>query len=93
VKTVIDEAFMPFAAIVARMLAFSGEIVDEEAGVRSYIYRCEIESPVELDVVKGEDGTLQIGSTPPLYYVDTSFRPAYHKLRLKAELTEGTDGD
>jgi hypothetical protein len=90
---VIDEAFMPFEQIVARMLAFNGEIVDDEAGVRSYIYRCEIESPVEFDVVRGEDGTLQIGSTPPLYYVDTSFRPAYHKLRLIAELSEDTDGD
>lgn len=84
---------MPFSAIVARMLAFNGEIVDEEAGVRSYIYRCEIESPVEFDVVKDADGTLQIGSTPPLYYVDTSLRPSYHKLRIKAELSEGRDGD
>jgi len=89
----IDEAFMPLETIVERMLSFNGEIVDDEAGVRSYIYKCEIESPVELDVVKDEDGSLQIGSTPPLYYVDTSFRPAYHKLRLKAELSEGTDGD
>jgi len=89
----IDEAFMAFPMIIAQMLAFNGEIVDEEAGVRSYIYRCEIESPVEFDVVKGEDGTLQIGSTPPLYYVDTSFRPSYHKLRIKAELSEGTDAD
>ena len=89
----IDEAFMPLEQIVARMLAFNGEIVDEEAGVRSYIYRCEIESPVELNVVKDEDGTVQIGSTPPLYYVDTSFRPAYHTLRIKAELAEGTDVD
>ena len=88
----IDEAFMPFSMIVAQMLAFNGEIVDEEAGIRSHIYRCEIESPVEFDVVKDADGTLQIGSTPPLYYVDTSFRPSYHKLRIKAELSEDGNG-
>lgn len=88
----IDEAFMPFEQIVARMLAFRGEIVDEEAGVRSYIYRCEIESPVELNVVRNEDGTLQIGSTPPLYYVNTSFRPSYHRLSIKAEIPEDADG-
>ena len=88
----IDEAFMPFEQIVARMLAFNGEIVDEEAGVRSYIHRCEIESPVELDVFRDENGALKIGSTPPLYYVNTSFRPAYHRVRIKAELSEGTDG-
>ena len=83
---------MPFEQIVERMLSFRGDIVDEEAGVRSYIYRCEIESPVELDVFRDEDGTLQIGSTPPLYYVNTSFRPAYHRVRIKAELSEGSDG-
>ena len=88
----IDEAFMPFEQIVAQMMAFNGEIVDEDAGIRSYIYRCEIESPVELDVFRDEDGTLRIGSTPPLYYVNTSFRPAYHRLSFKAELSEGTDG-
>lgn len=87
----IDEAFMPFEEIVARMLAFRGEIVDEEAGVRSYIYRCEIESPVELNVFRDEDGNLQIGSTPPLYYVNTSFRPSYHKVSFKAEISEVPD--
>jgi hypothetical protein len=92
VKHVIDEAFMPFEQIVARMMSFNGEIIDEEAGVRSYIYRCEIESPVELNVFKDEDGSLQIGSTPPLYYVDTSFRPSYHKVKFIAEISEDTDG-
>lgn len=89
----IDEAFMPLETIVERLLSFNGEIIDDEAGVRSYIYRCEIESPVEFDVVRDEDGVLQIGSTPPLYYVDTSFRPAYHRLMIKAEISEVPDGD
>jgi hypothetical protein len=89
----IDEAFMPFREIIERMLAFDGEFVDEEAGVRSYIYEYEIESPVELDVARGEDGSLQIGSTPPLYYVDTSFRPSFHRLRFTADISRGSNGD
>jgi len=89
----IDEAFLPFEKIIERMLAFKGEIVDDQAGVRSYIYKCEIESPVEFDVIRDEHGALQIGSTPPLYYIDTSFRPAYHKLRFTAELSESVDGN
>jgi hypothetical protein len=89
----IDEAFMPFREIIERMLAFDGEFVDEEAGVHSYIYECEIESPVELDVARGEDGSLQIGSTPPLYYVDTSFRPSFHRLRFTADISRGSNGD
>ncbi len=89
----IDEAFMPFQQIIEKMLAFGGEIVDDEAGVRSYIYKCEIESPVELDVVRDDKGALHIGSTPPLYYVDTSIRPSFHRLKFTAQLSEVSDGD
>lgn len=89
----IDEAFMPFQQIIERMLAFGGEIVDDEAGIRSYIYECDIESPIELDIVRNENGTLHIGSTPPLYYVDTSFRPSFHKLKFTAQISPGSYGD
>jgi hypothetical protein len=51
-----------------------------------YINRVEIESPVELDLSRDEHGELQLGSTPPLYYADTSLRPSYHRLRFTAEL-------
>jgi hypothetical protein len=80
----IDEAFMPFQMIVERLLAFGGDLQDEEMGVRSYIQECEIDSPVELSIGRDESGALQIGSTPPLYYVDTSIRPSFHRLRLRA---------
>jgi hypothetical protein len=89
----IDEAFMPFREIVERMLAFDNEFVDEEAGVRTYIRECEIESPVELDVQRDEDGTLHVGSTPPLYYERTTFLPSFHRLRFKAEISRGDNGD
>ena len=89
----MDEAFMPFAEIVRRLLKFGDEFVDEEQGVRSYISEYHIELPVELDVVKADDGQVQIGSTPPLYYVDTSIKPSFHRLKFKADLAEVSDGD
>ena len=89
----IDEAFRPLRDIVRQMLAFPGELVDEEAGVKSWIYECEIESPVELDVVRDAGGSVQIGSTPPLYYVDTSIRPSFHRIRFRAEVTQSSDGE
>ena len=87
----MDDAFVPFHSIVHGMSPTGGDFRDEEAGVHSYIYRFEIESPVELDVARDENGGLQIGSTPPLYYVNTSLRPSYHRVRFIAELTEGAD--
>jgi len=89
----MDEAFLPFRQIIEEMLTFRGEFIDEEAGVRTYITDYEIESPVELDVSRDADGTLRIGSTPPLYYVNTSIRPSFHRLRFTAQITEDADGD
>jgi len=89
----IDPAFRPFAGIVERLISFNPQIVDEEAGVRSYIHTCEIEMPVELDVVRDPNGGLQIGSTPPLYDVDTTFRPSFHRVRFIAQMPQDSDGD
>ncbi len=89
----IDEAFMPFGEIVERLLAFENEFMDEEAGVHTYVYECEIESPVELDVARDGEGALHVGTTPPLYYERTTFLPSFHRLRLKAEISRGDNGD
>lgn len=84
----IDEAFMPFREIVVGLLAFRGEIADDARGIRSVIYGCDVDSPVELDISRNEAGELQIGTTPPLYRVDTSLQPSWHRLRITAELEE-----
>jgi hypothetical protein len=83
----MDEAYMSFAEILERLLKFGGEIEDAEQGVRMVIDSCSIDTPLELDVYRDEHGGLHIGSTPPLYYVDTSIRPSYHRLRFTAEIT------
>jgi hypothetical protein len=80
----MDSAFMSFADALAEMLDFRGEIVDEEAGVRSRITQCSIELPIELDVSRDESGALVLGAAPPIYYVDTSYRPSYHRIRVTA---------
>ena len=43
----MDAAFMPLRQILDQMLAHLGEeLVDDDAGVRSHIYECSIESPL-----------------------------------------------
>lgn len=83
---------MPFAEILRRMTSFGGDLVDEAAGVHSYIYECEIEAPIELDVFRDGEGSLRIGTTPPLYYMDTSFRPSFHRLRFVVEREDLSHG-
>jgi hypothetical protein len=81
----MDEAFVPLHDIIGGLRP-TADVRDDELGIHSYINRVEIEAPVELDVSRDEAGALQLGSTPPLYYVDTSLRPSYHRLRFTAEL-------
>lgn len=87
----MDEAFMPFASIVERMMSFRGEFTAPEQGVRTYVTGVEIESPVELDVTRDANGALRIGSTPPLYLLRTSVAPSYHRVKFSATLTERAD--
>jgi len=81
----MDEAFFPFHEIIQRLSAIEGEIYDDKNGVHSYIYQFEISTPVELDVIRDENGQLEIGLIPPMYRVSTSFRPSYHNITFKAE--------
>ncbi len=82
----MDEAFLPFSEILKKILSFNADLTDEQGNIHFYIHECEIETPVELDVTVDEQGALYIGSVPPLYYVDTTIRPSYHRLTFKAEL-------
>jgi len=82
----MDDAFLPLHQMIEQAVPLGREIRDEEAGVNSCIYACSIETPVELDIVRDENGTLRIGCVPPLYRVSTSFLPVFHEIRFTAEL-------
>lgn len=77
---------MSLQQILVRMLgSFDEELMDTDAGVRSYLTSCAIETPIELEVARAGNGPVRIGVTPPLYYVDTTFRPSYHRITFLAE--------
>ncbi len=84
----MDEAFIPFSAMLLKIAAFEGEIYDEEQGVHSYINRFEIETPIEMNIERDENGQIRLGVVPPLYRVDTTFEPSYHAIRFSAEISE-----
>jgi hypothetical protein len=86
----MDEAFVPLSAMMRDMGTPPADLVDDEAGVHTYVTRFVLESPVELDIGVDAQGRVLIGSNPPIYDVDTSYRPAYHRIRFTAERTEVT---
>jgi hypothetical protein len=87
----MDDAYKPLSGILKELLAFSGGFTDEDAGVHTYIRSCEIETPIELDISRESDGTLSVGTTPPLYPLMTTIAPVYHRLRFVSRITEGED--
>jgi hypothetical protein len=88
----MDEAFIGLHTLVEALLDFDEQLVDENAGVRSAITAYEIETPIELDISRATNGAVRIGSTPPLYRVDTSIRPSFHTVRFRAELDDVANG-
>ncbi|HXT14989.1 MAG TPA: hypothetical protein VN706_05130 [Gemmatimonadaceae bacterium] len=88
----MDEAFISVTDALALMLDFHGDITDAAAGVRSHIYQCTVELPIELDVSRADDGSLVLGSVPPLYPVSTTYRPSYHRVRFTAVVDEAPHG-
>ncbi len=83
---------LPFRHMLEKMTDINGESWNTEDGVHSYIYEFGIDMPIELQVLADEEGKVQIGSTPPLYDVDTTFRPSYHTIRFTAIKFEPTYG-
>ena len=81
----MDEAFMSFSETLEKLLSIEGEIFDDGNGIHSYIYAFDVGTPVELDVVRDENGQLKLGTVPPLYRVQTTFRPSYHNISFTAE--------
>ncbi len=80
----IDEAFYSLEKMIINATNIQGELYDDEEGVHSYIYEMEIATPVELDIVVDKNGKVMIGTIPPMYRVETTFKPSYHSLKLIA---------
>lgn len=84
----IDEAMMSFEEMVNELVEPVDEILDEENGVLMGISKISLDMPIQLDVVVDENGKVQLGATPPLYHVETSFGSVFHQLRFTFEEVE-----
>ena len=80
----MDEAFLPFNEMVQKMISIDGELYTEDKGIHSYIYEMEVSTPIEMDILVDEYGKVKLGIIPPLYRVETSFRPSYHTITFSA---------
>ena len=88
-KSSLDEAFLSWASYIEESSDLEGAVADPGKGIAMTVERAEINMPVELDVVVHEDGHVELGAIPPLYYVETSVMPVYHQVTLTLEIFQG----
>ncbi len=81
----MDEAFLPFSEMIQKMVDIDGELYTDDRSIHSYVYEFEVNTPIEIDVIVDEFGKVKLGIIPPLYRVETSFRPSYHSITFNAE--------
>jgi hypothetical protein len=81
-ELLIDEAMMTVEEMVGDLISPVEEMTDHEEQVSLSIHQLELDMPIQLEVVVKEDGSVLIGTTPPLYKLETSFEPVFHQLRF-----------
>lgn len=92
-ETRIDEAYLSFSEFVVAASEIDGAIADPGKGVAMEVEQATLGMPVEMDVVVDDDGSVAIGTIPPLYYLETSMMPVFHQVTLTLEeLSTGGHG-
>lgn len=81
----VDEAMLEMGEFVYEMSDIDGYLTSEEAEFALKMEHVELDMPIQLDVKVAEDGTVKIGSSPPLYYVETTVMPVFHQMKIHIE--------
>jgi hypothetical protein len=72
--TGLDEALVPLHQHLQMLMP------EGEPGMT--INALRLSMPIEVDIVPEADGQLSVGTSPPLYYVQTGFEVIPHRLRV-----------
>jgi hypothetical protein len=92
-RGVIDESMLGMGEFISQMTEVEGYLRDDEMGTATRLERVAMEFPIQLDVHVSEDGSVVIGGSPPLYYVETTVAPVFHQFRIDITVEENTKTD
>ena len=79
---------MTIAEKVNELIEPVEEITDDTNTVSLSISKVQLDLPVQLQIAVSDSGDVVIGTSPPLYQIETSFMPAFHQLRFTFEKTD-----
>ena len=81
-ELVIDESMMTLRDMVNDLVEPIQEVRTDEGDVSFSIDSLYLDMPIQLEVMVNDDGSVVLGTTPPLYKLETSFNPVFHQLRF-----------
>ncbi len=86
----MNEDFIPFSEFVEEFVAVDHYMEQnfEDRNVAMHIEKITTETPCQLHVEVDDDGKVNLGSIPPMYYVETSFMPVFHNIKINFEIEE-----
>ncbi|UII31262.1 hypothetical protein LVD17_23505 [Fulvivirga ulvae] len=87
----VDEAMLELGDFVYEMSDIDGYLTSTEAEFALKMENVELDIPVQLDIRVAPDGTVQIGGSPPLYYVETTVMPVFHQMKINIERNKVED--
>lgn len=87
----IDEAMLAMGAFVAQMTEIDGYLVDDLMETAMRVEKIHMSIPIQLQLEVRDDGSVMLGSSPPLYYTETTVLPVFHQLNVNITVTENDD--
>ncbi|MFA0963852.1 hypothetical protein AB9P05_18750 [Roseivirga sp. BDSF3-8] len=85
-EELIDPALSAVADIMKSLTAFQADLEREDI-LAMNIDRVKVSTPIELDVYHTGDGVV-LGSAPPVYSIEVTDMPVFHKLTLTIARTK-----
>lgn len=89
----IDEAMLEMAEFVSQMTDVDGYLFDAETSSALRVEKVNMSMPIQIDLLVGEDGTVTLGGSPPLYYAETTHMPVFHQLTINIVFEENQESE
>ncbi|OEK08223.1 hypothetical protein A8C32_01805 [Flavivirga aquatica] len=85
-----NEDFIDFSEFIEEFISIDTYMEShfEHQTVTLHVEKITTETPCQLHVEVDDKGEVKLGSIPPLYYVETSFMPVFHNIKINFELEE-----
>lgn len=87
----LDEALLPFHRFVEQLSDLDGWVGEKESPVQMRMEKAAMELPIQFEVETAHESGLALTASPPLYYLETSFMPVFHQLKIILELDNRED--